>query len=157
MVTTNPLRTQFTIDVTELTEDDRAALARVVASFFTQLSAPADGPEPSSWTLPLYENALHQLAAGRALVQIAAIKRAIANGGSISRAEVYELGHYEASRSLKGFTRPVNRIVNAMIEAGTLPEDAEELLTPDYDADVSGYQRARGFAVPPEIVRLARS
>ena len=41
------------------------------------------------------------------------------------------------------------------VEAGLLPEDADDLLAPDYDPNVSGFQRAKGFVVPAEVVKMA--
>ena len=82
------------------------------------------------------------------------ITRAIENGGSVTREETYELGGYEPTRSLKGFTRPVNRATLALRDSGDLPEDAEELLGPIYDMSVKSYQRAKGFRIPLEIVKL---
>ena len=39
---------------------------------------------------------------------------------------------YDSSRSLKGFTRPVNRVTLALRDSGDLPEEADELLEPLY-------------------------
>jgi len=97
---------------------------------------------------------MEKLAGSKASVQMKVIKRAIELGGSIARAEVYDLGGFESTRSLKGFTRPVNRATLSLRDSGELPEDAEELLDPIYDTSVRGYQRARGFRVPLEIVKL---
>jgi hypothetical protein len=41
------------------------------------------------------------------------------------------------------------------VEAGLLPEDADDLLTPDYDPNVTSFQRAKGFIVPMEVVKMA--
>ena len=48
----------------------------------------------------------------------------------------------------------MNRATLSLRDSGELPEDAEELLEPIYDTSVRGYQRARGFRVPLEIVKL---
>lgn len=66
-----------------------------------------------------------------------------------------ELGHLGESRSLKGFTRPVNRFPEEARERGLFPGDAEDVLLPDYDPAIKCFQRARGFFVPMEVVKLA--
>jgi hypothetical protein len=110
--------------------------------------------EATGWTKDLVEKAFELLAGSRANVQIKVVKFAIEHGGAVGREVVYELGAYGESRSLKGFTRPTNRATQALRDSGELPEDAEELLEPIYDMSISGYQRAKGFRIPLEIVKL---
>lgn len=122
-----------------------------------QLARPAvpDEVEPSGWNKEAYIDVLTKLLS-RHHVQVAVIFEAIKNGtGYVSRDKVYELGNYPATRSLKGFTRPVNRFTADAVEAGLLEEDADDLLTPDYDPNVSSFQRAMGFRVPMEVVKMA--
>lgn len=142
-------------DVTGWTTAQREQLMQSIAAIETQPVQPAlDEVEPSGWTLDLYTEAMTGLLS-RYGVQAQAINDAIKGGtGFISREEVYKIGGYPESRSLKGFTRPVNRIVERLTDSGKLPEDAEDLLVPDYDPTVKGYQRARGFRVPMEIVKI---
>ncbi|WP_051629089.1 hypothetical protein [Arthrobacter sp. UNC362MFTsu5.1] len=116
--------------------------------------APLEEVEVTGWTKGLVEKAFELLAGSRANVQIQVVKFAIEHGGAVSREDVYALGAYGESRSLKGFTRPTNRATQALRDSGDLPEDAEELLEPIYDMSVSGYQRAKGFRIPVEIVQL---
>lgn len=112
--------------------------------------------EPSGWTQEAYHEVIKRLLR-RNHVQVAVIFEAIKNGtGYVSRDRVYELGNYPDTRSLKGFTRPVNRVTAEVVEAGLLEDDADELLTPDYTDGVTGYQRAKGFRVPAEIVKLGQ-
>lgn len=113
-----------------------------------------DELEVSGWTKALVERALERLAGSRASVQIKAIKAAIENGGVVHREEVYQLGAYGQARSLKGFTRPINRATSFLRDSDDLPEDADELLEPIYDPAIRGYQRAKGFRVPADIVKL---
>ena len=80
------------------------------------------------------------------------IAEAAASGGDVSRAKVYELGGYAEGRSLKGFTRPVNRIVNEMKAAGTLPEGAPVPFAPIYDPNIRAFQQASGFRIPEDLV-----
>lgn len=101
-----------------------------------------------------YHEAMRRLL-GKHGVQASVINDAIKNGtGYLDRDAVYELGNYPQTRSLKGFTRPVNRIQQGLVDDGLLPADADDLLVTDYDLTVKGYQRARGFQVPLEVVRL---
>jgi hypothetical protein len=111
--------------------------------------------EPSGWNKEAYMDVLTKLLS-RHHVQVAVIFEAIKTGtGYVSRERVYELGNYPETRSLKGFTRPVNRLTAEAVEAGLLPEDADDLLTPDYDPNVTSFQRAKGFIVPMEVVKMA--
>lgn len=75
----------------------------------------------------------------------------LAAGGYVTREQVYEIGNYPDSRSLKGLTRSINRIVGEMRGSGEIPTDAANPFVPAYDP-VTG--RAVGFRVPPEIVAL---
>lgn len=114
-----------------------------------------DEIESAGWTYPAYEEAMIALLS-KHYVQAAAIGAAIKKGtGYVTRDEVYALGKYPETRSLKGFTRPVNRVTADLVDSGKLPEDAEDLLRPDYDPAVKSYQRAKGFFVPMEVVKLA--
>lgn len=112
--------------------------------------------EPSGWNQEAYVDVIKKLLS-RHHVQVAVIFEAIKNGtGYVTREKVYELGNYQPERSLKGFTRPVNRLTAEAVEAGLLPEDADDLLSPDYDPNVRGFQRAKGFVVPAEVVKMAQ-
>lgn len=144
-------------DVTGWTAAQREQLMQSIAEIEAQpMETALEEVEPSGWTLDLYTEAMTGLLS-RYGVQAQAINQAIKSGtGFVSREEVYQIGGYPASRSLKGFTRPVNRIAERLTESGKLPEDAEDLLVPDYDTTLKGYQRARGFRVPMEIVKILR-
>ena len=82
-------------------------------------------PTASGWDTDSISTMLNRLTVSNGPIQAKAIQKAIENGGELSRAEVYRLGGYEADRSLRGFTRPVNRVLREMEEASDLPEDAE--------------------------------
>ncbi len=145
-------------DVTDWTAGQRDQLMNSITAIEAQPEQTAvfDEVETSGWTFDSYTEAMTGLLSKYG-VQAHAIKSAIEAGtGFISREDVYKIGSYPESRSLKGFTRPVNRIMERLTEAGKLPEDAEDLLVPDYDPAVKGYQRARGFRVPMEIVMMIR-
>lgn len=152
-------RVVISTDVTYWTARQREELFASIATIEAKAGSarrPAELEEAEStgWTLDAYHEAMAGLL-GKHFVQANVINEAIKAGtGYMSREAVYELGGYPAERSLKGFTRPVNRIVQNLIEADKLPEDAEDLLSPVYDPAVKGYQRALGFQVPLEIVKI---
>lgn len=107
---------------------------------------------PSGWTVDTLAALLDQLAI-EAPVQEAAIIRAAEADGFVSREEVYQLGHYDSSRTLRGFTRPVRRISQEFRESGELPSSAKEVLEAVYESSVS-YVQAAGFRVPDDVVPL---
>ncbi|MGY2703290.1 hypothetical protein [Nocardioides sp. HB32] len=158
--------TNITVDVTNWPTPARIELLELIDTIEARLSedtpvpAPAleipDEVEPSGWNQEAYHTVIRGLL-DRYPAQISVIFEAIKNGtGYVSRDRVYELGHFSDGRSLKGFTRPVNRLTAEAVEKGLLPdEDVEDLLLPDYDPNVKGFQRARGFIVPAEVVKMA--
>ena len=82
--------------------------------------------------------------------QSEAARRAIQNGGVITRAEVYQiLGARESERSLTGFTRPFSRIALDLSQQGYLPPAAN--LEP-VGAFYTGGNTAAGFRVIDEVV-----
>jgi hypothetical protein len=74
--------------------------------------------------------------------------------GYVSREDVYRLGEHESGRTLKGFTRPVNRLVQDLREAGELPDEAADALSPVYDKMSYGFGWVDGFRTSEEIVNL---
>ncbi|MPQ99581.1 hypothetical protein GB931_16990 [Modestobacter sp. I12A-02628] len=145
---------QITVDVTQWPEHLRQRLLAVARDLQAEVALPLpEDLESTGWTKELVEEALTALTASGAGVQVKAIRRAAENGGFVSRSEVYELGDYPSGRSLRGFSRPSNRIVQTMRESGKLPEDAAELLETQYDPNGKGYRPTTGFSVPPEIVK----
>lgn len=54
------------------------------------------------------------------------------------------------ARTLKGFTRPVTRIVNLLVEEGVVPADAVAVLESSYQDGV----KADGFSVPSALIDL---
>jgi predicted nucleic-acid-binding protein len=108
--------------------------------------------ESGGWTAAALEELLKRLFA-RAPVQAAVIHLAADNGGFASREAVYELGGYEETRTLRGFTRPVNRIVQEFRDRGLVPESAPDLLETEYDPSYS-YVQASGFRIPQDLIPL---
>lgn len=154
MSTLSTTRMFISTDVTDWTPHQRDQLFAAIAAVEADFAVPDLAEvESTGWTLDTYHEAIAALL-GSHVVQAKVITEAIRNGGAIDRAQVYELGGYKSDRSLKGFTRPVNRLMVQLIESGKLPEDAEDLLAPVYDPAVKGFQRAKGFRVPLEVVKL---
>lgn len=142
-------------NVTGWTQSHIDRLMEAIKAIESDIEPPlTEEVETTGWTRELVEKVLELLAGSRAAVQIKAIRFAIQHDGVVTRDDVYELGAYSESRSLKGFTRPTNRATQTLRDSGDLPEDAEELLEPIYDMNVRGYQRAKGFRIPLEVVRL---
>ncbi|MDP9203295.1 MAG: PIN-like domain-containing protein [Gemmatimonadota bacterium] len=104
------------------------------------------------WTTASLDALLQRLAV-EAPVQESAIELAAQQDGFVSREEVYQLGGYDETRTLRGFTRPVRRIAQTFRDQGIIPPGAIELLEAEYDAQVS-YVQAAGFRVPIELVPL---
>ena len=65
-----------------------------------------ENPDHVPWTADAARAVLKELDS-QGHIQADVIRGAIANGGRISRARVYELGNRDASQTLRGFTRPV--------------------------------------------------
>lgn len=107
------------------------------------------------WTIEALEVLLRRLNY-EAPVQEATIRFACQNDGYVSRDDVYRLGEYDPLRQLKGFTRPVNRIVQQLRDTRTVPEDAADVLVPVYEEGKHGFGWVDGFRVPAEVVQLLR-
>ncbi len=162
---TNPQVT-ITADVTTWRPELRAQLEQTIRDFDARSTGtPTLSPKPemedvtelvmTGWTVKAYTEAMRTLSAGGHVVQVQAIRAAVSSGtGLVSREDVYALGGYDESRTLKGFTRPVNRIQADLVDRGLLDEESADLLEPVYPP-VTGYARATAFRVPMEVVRLA--
>lgn len=109
----------------------------------------------SGWTREALQLLLERLAT-EGPVQAAVIRLAAQMQGFVDRDKVYELGEYEESRTLRGFTRPVKRITQQMRDSGEIPLHAIEVLAPVYDPTILSFNQAAGFSVPEEIIPLLR-
>ena len=92
--------------------------------------------------------------AEEAPVQAQVIKQAAGQGGFIDRDTVYAAGDYPASRSLRGFTRPVNRITQILLDEGHLSGDPAEVLSAVYHDDLPNPSMAAGFQLHPAVLQL---
>lgn len=78
------------------------------------------------------------------------IESAAANGGVITRADVYAVAGYPPDRTLRGFTRPTRRITLDLITEGLIDEDVDWPLLAQYATGVL----ATHFIVPPEFTEI---
>jgi hypothetical protein len=147
-------RLTLTIDVTDLSEAQRVKFTDTVTDLLSDLLGEEEEQElrAGGWTREAVQQALLELERDNGWVQAAAIRRAIDDGGTISRETVYELGEYPEGRMLRGFTKPVKRIVTQMKSRGAVPEGVSELLYPTY---ANGVQ-ADGFRIPDGLSELMR-
>jgi hypothetical protein len=103
------------------------------------------------WSVQVLEVLLQRLR-DEASVQRDVIAFAAANGGIIDRDKVYELGGYAKDRSLRGFTRPINRIVQSFRDDGTVAPHAVDLLDTIYDPAADNPSMAAGFEVRAAVL-----
>ncbi len=144
------VRAVLTVDVEHLSHEQRDRLAELIGEALRRVTHPEDEPVVLGWTQPAFLEVLVRLEAAKATVQAAAIRAALKQGGYVSRDEVYRIGRYPADRTLRGFTRPVNRIVDDMKQVGEVPVDAVDILAPSYRTGV----QADGFTVPLDLSEL---
>ena len=105
--------------------------------------------EWTPWTADAVGHLLTRLDAEN-LPQADVIRRAARLGGSVDRAEVYDVCGFSTDRLLTGFTKPVARITWVLQYEGLVPQGVPPALYPVYE----GPGRARAFVVPDEIVDL---
>lgn len=92
-----------------------------------------------------------------ASVQADAIRLAVSQSGFVSREQVYELGGYSPQRSLRGFTRPINRIAQFVKDLGLAGEDAVDILWTVYNEDSPEFGWAAGFRIHAEVLPVIRN
>lgn len=112
-----------------------------------------DLDDGKGWTRDGLEELLRRLAL-EGPVQQRALNLALKSGGFVAREDVYRLGEYEASRTLRGFTRPVMRISRQLRDEGIIGEGSPDALKAVYDPETS-YVQAAGFRVPSDVLRYA--
>ncbi len=144
-------RLALSIDVTELTDEQRRKFTEVVTDLLEEyLAQEDDEPTVLGWTSTSLREALTRLERDGGWVQARAIQKALSNGGVVTRAEIYKIGNYSADRMLRGFTRPANRIVGRMRASGEIPGAAVPLLESIYNHGVM----ADEFHVPADLASL---
>ncbi|MGH3224238.1 MAG: PIN-like domain-containing protein [Streptosporangiaceae bacterium] len=114
--------------------------------------------ENGGWSEDALGHLLARLSSEGWDAQEQSIRLAALRGGFVEREIVYKLGGYDAERSLRGFTRPINRITREFREDGVIPSSAIDVLATEYDpASGKPVGWASGFRVPDVLVPLVRS
>lgn len=126
----------------KVTEDAAQAVVRAITE-------DSDGDDYVPWRRDAVDALLEQLDYEDA-VQADVIRRAADLGGIIERAEIYEIAEYEEGRTLKGFTRPVNRITSQLIHDGIVDQRVSPMLSPIYDGGVWALR----FEIPIEVAEM---
>jgi hypothetical protein len=111
--------------------------------------------ESGGWTVAALQELLNRLST-QAPVQAAVIRQAAEGDGFVSREDAYELGGYDETRTLRGFTRPVKRLAQDFRDSGLVPDTAIDILEAEYNPTISWVQ-ASGFRIPQELIPLIRS
>jgi hypothetical protein len=87
-------------------------------------------------------------------VQAATINVAAGQDGFVSRDQVYAIGKYPEGRSLKGFTRPINRITDLYRNQGFVPASAVDIVWAVYNEDSPEAGQAAGFRIHKDVLPL---
>ena len=143
------VRSTLSVAVDGLDEHQRTRLVELIEQALVLVTT-GDDVMVLGWTRSSLEEALNRLNADNGSVQAAVIREALRKGGYVTRDRVYKIGKYPKDRMLRGFTRPINRIVADMKAEGLIPEDAADLLAPSYQDGVV----ADGFTVTAALATL---
>jgi hypothetical protein len=87
-------------------------------------------------------------------VQAATISAAARQNGFVSRDQVYAIGKYPEGRSLKGFTRPINRITELYRDQGFVPAKAVDIIWAVNNEDSPEAGQAAGFRIHEDVLPL---
>jgi hypothetical protein len=120
------------------------------------LSEPQPALPGGGWDARTLEDLLERLA-DEAPIPAAVIRLAASQDGFVTRQQVYEVGDYPDDRSLRGFSRPINRIAQALREEGVVPEDAVDPLVTVYNQDSPNFGWAAGFRIRTEVLPVVRA
>jgi len=143
------------ISTDDLNDETIEKLRDAVATVLAEASSAVHDPDAvQGWTVGSAAELHRRLIADNRPVQAAAIVAAAVNGGRVERNGVYALGNYSPDRSLKGFTRPVRRIMAEMSVNGLLPIDAVMPMEPEYDPANPSFQRTTGFGMPADVAAI---
>jgi hypothetical protein len=143
----------ITVQMTAVDEVHVKMLFDCIARFDARpvtLSSTEAEAQVGGWTPGTIAEALGRLERNGGTVQAQAIREASKNGGMIGRKQIFLIGGYPKQRMLRGFTKPVSRVVDAMKSEGLIPQSAVNLLEPTYNSG----PRADGFRVPAQLVAL---
>lgn len=107
--------------------------------------------ESAGWTREAVDEFFKRLEADSP-VQAAVLRLAAEQGGAVNRKQVYEIGGYDETRMLRGFTRPVRRICQDLRKEGVLDQDAQDPIEVIYESE--NWSQASGFGILPEVAGL---
>ena len=141
---------QLVVDLAEMDEGQQQALIEGIDALLRRVLDPQAEEVVAGWTASALTEALRRLDRDGAAVQAEAVRVALRNSGYVTRGQVFKLGRYDKSRSLRGFTRPVNRVVAALKDEGLVAADAADLLISSYQDGV----KADGFRVDSRLAVL---
>ena len=74
--------------------------------------------------------------------------------GYVSREQVYEIGNYPPHRTLRGFTRPINRIAQELRDDFELSDDSVDLIRAVYGDESPKFGWAAGFQMHEDVLPL---
>lgn len=151
----------FMLRPTQLLEYARGALAVTVREESVQdvdrvdtfLSEPEVTPPHGGWNADTLDKWLRQLKL-EAPVQAMVVDVAARQNGYVSRDQVYAIGKYREERSLRGFTRPINRITESYRYQGFVPENAVDIVWAVYNEDSPEAGQAAGFRLHAAVLPL---
>ena len=142
---------QLVVNISDLDDAQQVRLREGVEDLLRRvISGNEADEEVAGWTAEALEEAFARLERDGAHVQATAIREALKSNGYITRKRVYRIGRYSEDRTLRGFTRPVNRIVTEMKTEGVIPDSAADLLTSSFQNGVV----ADGFSVDSRLGAL---
>lgn len=108
----------------------------------------------TDWSERSYVALLDRLRAEGYAAQAEAIVAAAVNGDCfVSRSQIYRLGGYAETRSLRRFSLPATRVMLGLVEEGQISEGAMDPLTAIYD----GPGRTIGYQVPDVFSTFSES
>jgi len=141
------------------TEDLDTETIQRIRNAVAEILAEADDfdPDPSAvlgWTMAAAAELRLRLERINRPVQARTIAAAAHNGGFVARTMVYDLGGYDQARSLNGFTKPVRRVMRAMVSDRLIPAEAAIPMEPVYDPSNPSFQRTQGFRMPAELAAV---
>ncbi len=111
--------------------------------------------ENGGWTFDTIGQFLARLSREGRRAQEQAVRIAAQRGGFVEREVVATIGGYDEGQSLRGFSRPINRITQEFRDQGIVPQTAVDVLRTEYDPArglPAGW--ATGFRIPPALIPL---
>lgn len=141
-----------TTDRIDRTDDDDGVATEAAAVSGTVRVVEAQ-PGTTGWTVAEVELVLGQLGRSGAWLLEKALRSALKGSGLISRAAILELSEDPNRTTLKGFTRPMSRVIRELTDRHQLvPAVRPELFSPVYEAGT-----AIAYQVPGDLLAVWQS